>query len=163
MNNEDKESLCMDEVCYLLKGFKSELLVYDNRVIIILKGDKNNGASTYKCLSIRDIIKINIVPESENLGSIEFFMKDSGNFEDSKEYYKITFNLSKSSSNIKQNNLYVFEIKSFIEDQIIKNQTKNKLIDILSMDSIRKASELLKEGIITQEEFDAKKKQLLGL
>jgi len=42
-------------------------------------------------------------------------------------------------------------------------QKDNTNTDRSPFDVIRKYKELLDEGIITQEEFDAKKKQLLGL
>ena len=39
----------------------------------------------------------------------------------------------------------------------------NSINTISAADEIRKYKELLDEGIITQEEYDAKRKQLLGL
>ena len=44
-----------------------------------------------------------------------------------------------------------------------EQQKDNTNTDLSPFDAIRKYKELLDEGIITQEEFDAKKKQLLGL
>ena len=46
-----------------------------------------------------------------------------------------------------------------IELQTSKNQSETSII----VDDIKKFKELLDSGVITQEEFDAKKKQLLGL
>ena len=49
---------------------------------------------------------------------------------------------------------------------LIQEETKTRYNPIESTDTIeeiRKYKQLLDEGIITQEEFDAKKKQLLGL
>ena len=46
----------------------------------------------------------------------------------------------------------------------LENQTKSAQPAALSSaDELRKFKELLDMGVITQEEFDAKKKQLLGL
>lgn len=51
------------------------------------------------------------------------------------------------------------EITPFVQDKtVVLPVTNNSVVD-----EIRKYSELLKDGIITQEEFDAKKKQLLDL
>ncbi|MEH7236791.1 SHOCT domain-containing protein [Bacillus sp. JJ1562] len=44
-----------------------------------------------------------------------------------------------------------------------KNETNNSSTSTSSADKIRKFKELLDEGIITQEEFDIKKKELLGI
>lgn len=58
---------------------------------------------------------------------------------------------------IKQN-----EVKEFFEDKIM-NVHKSSDSNNSAADEIRKFKGLLDDGIITQEEFDAKKKQLLGL
>lgn len=60
----------------------------------------------------------------------------------------------------KCNSTDVVEIskEEFVALQSANNQTTNS-----SADEIKKYKELLDSGIITQEEFDAKKKQLLGL
>ena len=65
------------------------------------------------------------------------------------------------------------EVHAALSDIIAKAQIENtnQKIDISSAapvassnaDEIKKYKELLDAGIITQEEFDAKKKQLLGL
>lgn len=64
------------------------------------------------------------------------------------------------------------DLKDFVE---LKNFLENKIQEIQnaptvtiqnptsSLDDLEKLSELLKKGIVTQEEFDAKKKQILGL
>ena len=44
-----------------------------------------------------------------------------------------------------------------------KNQSFNKSASLSSADELKKFKELLDSGVITQEEFDVKKKQLLGL
>lgn len=56
-----------------------------------------------------------------------------------------------------------------ISDLIIKRQNKiskntvNQVMPNSNADELKKYKELLDNGVITQEEFDAKKKQLLGL
>ena len=47
--------------------------------------------------------------------------------------------------------------------QIESSKNVNKTAAISSADELKKFKELLDCGIISQEEFDAKKKQLLGL
>lgn len=63
------------------------------------------------------------------------------------------------------------EMYNCIGDLLIKRQKKNESVFITSMqeilpnsvDDIKKYKDLLDGGVITQEEFDAKKRQLLGL
>lgn len=63
------------------------------------------------------------------------------------------------------------EIHKVIRELIIKRQEENKNIVVTApvaestsnADELKKYKELLDSGVITQEEFDAKKKQLLGL
>ena len=57
------------------------------------------------------------------------------------------------------------EIKSFLElkmnEQSISSQ--NVVVELSGADELKKYAELKEQGIISQEEFDAKKKELLGL
>ncbi|MBQ7378808.1 MAG: SHOCT domain-containing protein [Clostridia bacterium] len=61
------------------------------------------------------------------------------------------------------------EIKKYLDQMLAnarnnKNQGSNTIIQSTSnADELKKYKELLDSGIISQEEFDAKKKQLLGL
>lgn len=58
-----------------------------------------------------------------------------------------------------------------LKKSILRNNQNQQMISELSnqanikndMDELKKYKELLDQGIITQEEFDAKKKQLLGI
>ena len=56
----------------------------------------------------------------------------------------------------------ISNIIDIIEDIIETNDEENSSV-VSSADELKKYKELLDMGIITQEEFDAKKKQLLGL
>lgn len=61
------------------------------------------------------------------------------------------------------------EIHSVISNILLERQKDNKertetqVVNFTNADEIKKYKELLENGTITQEEFDAKKKQLLGL
>lgn len=73
---------------------------------------------------------------------------------------KVELNGSKVSSDV------MIEVRDYIEKKIaeikeLKNNNRNE--NASSADEILKYKNLLDSGIITQEEFDAKKKQLLGL
>lgn len=59
------------------------------------------------------------------------------------------------------------EVFSIISELIVKRQEETKTATVKapesSSDELKKYKELLDSGVITQEEFDAKKKQILGI
>jgi hypothetical protein len=58
------------------------------------------------------------------------------------------------------------QIRNFIQDKVRTNKKAQVTVttsNVSSADELKKFKELLDAGIISQEEFDAKKKQLLGL
>lgn len=57
------------------------------------------------------------------------------------------------------------EIHRTISELLIERQEKKEVLNVSksNADELKKYKELLDSGVITQEEFDAKKKQLLGL
>lgn len=55
------------------------------------------------------------------------------------------------------------ELKEYIEWCIQNNSAKSSAPAVSNLDEIKKLKELLDIGAITQEEFDAKKAQLLNL
>ena len=65
----------------------------------------------------------------------------------------------------KENNTLSKEIKSFIESKMNDqaNDSQNVVAQSSAADELKKYAELKEQGIISQEEFDAKKKELLGL
>lgn len=54
-------------------------------------------------------------------------------------------------------------VSNLLKERQILNNTTNVKMEQSSADELKKFKDLLDSGIITQEEFDAKKKQLLGL
>ena len=65
----------------------------------------------------------------------------------------------------KSNNSLAKEIKSFIEKKMTEQSSgsQNVVVELSGADELKKYAELKEQGIISQEEFDAKKKELLGL
>ena len=59
----------------------------------------------------------------------------------------------------------MYEIKDYVQSKInsINNQQTTVINPTSGADELRKFKQLLDEGIISQEEFDTKKKQILGL
>ena len=73
-----------------------------------------------------------------------------------------------SASELEATNALVGNIYHYIHDKIMEERKNKKaggtVVQVLSSaDEIKKYQELLQSGAITQEEFDVKKKQLLGL
>jgi len=64
-----------------------------------------------------------------------------------------------------KNNSLAKEIKSFIEKKMGEQPSgsQNVVVESSGADELKKYAELKEQGIISQEEFDAKKKEILGL
>jgi hypothetical protein len=65
----------------------------------------------------------------------------------------------------KDNQEDFIEIKNTIEEQVFQFQNQDKKNDktSLSINDLEKLAKLKDEGIITEEEFQAKKRQILGI
>ncbi len=155
-----------NKILYTLKGTNGQLYVYENKIEIArkgllalaqqgLKGTKSIPISQIKSVQVKlcklsmGFIQFGIGGGSENRGAL----KDAHTDENT-----ITFSSSKT-------NALVQEIKNYIENAITNQTTapNSTNTSISTADEIKRFKELLDMGAITQEEFDAKKKQLLGL
>ena len=148
----------MEELQYYLQGNKSELYIYNDRVVYMTKNSENK-AKNYECIYFYEIKEVLVDLMDKKTEKIRFYIKGKGSVNCDEKV--VDFILRKTYS--KQEKLNVLTLKAFIDGQIRKNEVRNKIGDILTIEGIRKYNELLNEGIITQEEFNAKKKQLLGL
>lgn len=156
----------MGKVLFSLKGKGGQLEVYEDFVLIGrkgvvaflnqgIKGDKkipisSIGAIQYKkpSLVLNGYIQFSIVGGAECKGGI----LKAGSDENTVFFEKPQAKTAE-------------EICEYIEKKIVENQKGNTTIiqQNSSADEIAKYKQLLDNGIITQEEFDTKKKQLLGL
>lgn len=152
---------------FCLKGKNGQLYVYDNRLVIKRKGlfgflsqgfagDKTIPFSTIQTVQIKDgsmltngYIQFGILGAIERRGGIYNAIDDEN---------AVVFTKS-------QNNLAT-QIKDFIEEKIF-NARNNTItpppVPHSSADEILKFKQLLDAGAINQEEFEAKKKQILGI
>lgn len=148
----------------------TSLEVYEEYVVIYfmetgayfansLKGGANGG----KRIDIENITSIQFKePGGVTVGFIQFEYPGSiGN----KAGLVAAINDENSIPVSPQNLELARQIVEFIEKQrkALKNQNGVTRVAVSSADEILKFKELLDAGIITQEEFEAKKKQLLGL
>ena len=145
---------------FKLIGNVADLEVYEDRVVCI-------GKKTFKALMMGraytgtkeyyycDMTSVKYVAPSSINGFLSFDFPGSDNIEE-------TFWFDRKKEIIKE-----FEkAYEYIKERIAfyKSQKNTPSIHPLSSaEEIKKFKELLDSGIITQEEFDAKKKQLLGL
>lgn len=156
---------------FKIKGENKTMIVYENKVV--LEGEKgillaamgaNQGQKTFAYESISSIefeeatlmgngrIRFNIQGDSGRTGALAIGKMMVGVDNDN------TFQYQKRSQNAE-----VSAAKNFIEDQMIKaKQAPQAVVNSVSpADELRKYKQLLDDGIITQAEFDEKKKQLL--
>ena len=153
----------MAEPKIVFEGYKGVIRVYEDKVEIEKKGFFMNN--TAKTLAMANIISVSIKPSGWGRGYIEFTTpgsRDSRNTEEAlTNENALCFKNGSQDAEAKK-------IKEYVEEQILKlSQNKGGTTVVQQATSpaeeLKKFKELLDMGIITQEEFDAKKKQLLGL
>lgn len=150
---------------FFLKGINGQLYVYENKIEITRKGFYafiSQGAKGVKIIPISEIKSIQLKLAGVMEGYIQFAV--GGGIEDKQgllgakcDENTVMFN------NI--NNKKAQDIKNYIENLIVnKNTSQSVAISSTSnADELKKFKELLDMGAITQDEFEQKKKQLLGL
>lgn len=157
-----------NNIIYDLKGYPGKRMkVYKDRVIIksvvtftsIMCGTVSMGEKT---IYYSDCIGLQYKKSSANIGFIQMETA-SGIMHDKRNNFLGENSFSWAS--IKKNEK-MKEVADYINKQInlYKNQKNNSSANISSnADELKKFKELLDNGIITQEEFNEKKKQLLNL
>ncbi len=156
-----------------LKGTNGTIIVYNDKVVIKRKGlfalasqgIKGNTTFFFKSLSGVDYKK----PGMTN-GYIRFIAPGT------QSHNSKTGLFGTSSENLKDPNTIILrafnrkipalseELYNLVQNKISEAQSNIATIsNVSSADELKKFKELLDNGIITQEEFDAKKKQLLKL
>lgn len=152
---------------YVLKGANGQLYVYENKIEITRKGMwafANQGLKGTKTIPISEIKSIQVKKSGIVQGYIQFGI--SGSIENQGGYQSANHDENTVTFLDASCNQIALNIKSYIEDTIVtKSNSQNTIIQqsYSSADELKKYKELLDDGVITQEEFDAKKKQILGL
>ena len=153
---------------YDLQGIRGRYMkVYDNRVIIgtnetlgsLVTGNVSDGEKT---IYYRDCIGVQFKQSGLQIGYLQLetasgiMNKMQNNFFNENTF---TFDLSV------QSNEKMIEVADYVKNKVeeTKNGGGQTVKNVSAADEIKKFKELLDMDIITQEEFDAKKKQLLGL
>lgn len=153
---------------YSVKGVNGQLEVYEDKVIISRKGllgFATQGLAGDKTIPMSAIQSVQF-KEGGMLtnGFIQFAVmggreKQGGVFAATQDENTVMLKMGEQSEKGKQ-------IKEYIEGRILelsKPQATTIVQQTSAADEIVKYKGLLDAGVISQEEFDAKKKQLLGL
>lgn len=151
---------------FMLKGVNGQLYVYDNKVVISRKGvlsKMTHGFAGVKTIPMNSINSVQFKKGGMALnGFLQFAVqggieRQGGVLGSVDDENSVTF--SASSNNV------AHEIYDFINDKIINRGTGGGQTVIQqassAADEIAKMKDLLDKGIITQEEFDNKKAQIL--
>jgi hypothetical protein len=162
-----KKETNVDGVIYDITGSRGRrLIVFEDKVIIktsvtpgsILTGNFSDGEKT---IYYADCIGIQFKESGMQLGYLQLetasalMNNRASNFFNENSF---TFEGSVLNSQMK-------EIADYIRIKVeeCKKQKSGQTAAVSAADELKKFKELLDSGVITQEEFDAKKKQLLGL
>lgn len=147
-------------------GVGDILLVYEDRVVLRHKGVLNffaMGIKGDKTLYYADITSVEYKRSGVLAGHIQFSIP-GGN-----EHTGGVFSSASDENTItvSKNEEIAEKVVSYINNKIkeykARKNSETFIQQVSSADELKKFKELLDMGIITQEEFDAKKKQLLGI
>lgn len=158
---------------YNLKGCRGRSLrVYENKCVFkvdvtfgsILTSNATDGEKT---IYYSDVIGVQFKPSGLAIGYLQLeTASSSGNNKASNFFNENSFTYEPQNITNEEMEKVVAYIRERIEE--CKNAKNNPIVAapaaaVSVADEIKKFKELLDMGAITQEEFDAKKKQLLGL
>ena len=149
------------------EGYNADLHVYDDKIVIIGKG-YNKGIGE-KTIPMASISAVQLIPSKMLVnGYITFNVL--GENAGTRGGIGSSVDARKSENTVivnkKAEDEILKKIKEFVEEAKEKastNQGQTIIQQASSADELKKFKELLDMGIITQEEFDAKKKEILGL
>ncbi|MBQ3052554.1 MAG: SHOCT domain-containing protein [Clostridia bacterium] len=152
------------QVLLTLEAYNGTVYVYEDRVVIRRKGVFSLAAGKENSMPFSTITGVKFMEGNAiTKGHIKFLIKgiadtkaiSFGSVSDS-DRYAVLFG--------KKLNTEALTIKNFVEEKLDKNENSTNIFNPLSSaDELKKYKELLDTGVITQEEFDATKKQLLGI
>lgn len=160
----------MGDYIYNITGARGRrLYVYDDRCVIVTKPGigsliTGNVADGEKTIYYTDCIGVQFKESHKLIGYLQLETASSSMNNRKDNFFNensFTFEETQIS------NEKMREIAEFIKEKIAATkQNKNAPVvtaSVSSADELRKFKSLLDDGIITQEEFDKKKKELLGL
>ena len=161
------EMINMNEgVKFKTYGVNGQLYVYDNKVVIERRGVMGfllQGKAGGKTIPISNIMSVQFQEASGfTNGFIQFGIM--GGLEAKGGLLKAVDDENAVIFSA-DNNGIVREIRDFIEGKIINKSNGTTIVQqqLSNADELKKYKELLDLGVLSQEEFDIKKKQILGI
>lgn len=149
-----------------LQGLQGKTVIVENKTVKIVKRNWLFAAKREKTLPIRNISSVEVKkPGFLISGFIQFSISGGQSLDSSYRYTGGAYDAAKDENSVlftgEENYKKALRIKRYIENYSETNQTVASTYS--EADEIIKYKKLLDDGIISQEEFEAKKKQLLGL
>ena len=158
-----------DQPIYYLGGARGRFLkVYEDKCIMITKPGAaslltGNATDGEKTLYYTDVIGVQFKKASVSIGYLQLETASSS--------------MNNKHNNFWNENSFTFEadlndkmdaVAEYVKKKVEENKKQKTVASVVQTtlspaDELKKYKDLLDNGIITQEEFDAKKKQLLGL
>ena len=123
---------------------------------LIFAGGTSDFVKTVSSFSL-DLVRIDAIDMQAQIMAYNLMITASG------EQTKCTFAAMKDENGARLLNEFINAVYDCKKSKSEEKQQTNIINQVSAADEIKKFKELLDLGIITQEEFDAKKKQLLGL
>ncbi|BBN97452.1 DUF4429 domain-containing protein [Sporolactobacillus terrae] len=145
---------------------KAEITVDENFITIHRKGMMSaaiHGMQGDKKIPLKSLTAIQFKKAGMTNGYIQFAYSGSreskgGLYDATKDENSVTF--------WPGNNSDMLELKEYLENKIVENLNKPAetiMNEKSDADELRKFKQLMDDGIISEEEFEAKKKQILGI
>ena len=153
---------------FTLEGLQGKSVIVDGNNIRIIKKGGIFSAQREKTLPIRNISSIEVKkPGSITSGFIQFSIAGGVSRDSSYKFTGGAFDAAQDENSIlfigAPNYEIALQIKTHIEFASETAASTSQTTAFSAADEILKLKSLLDAGILTQDEFDAKKKQLLGL
>jgi hypothetical protein len=149
---------------YTMRGYDQELEVFEDRLTLTPKGLWGfifKGLKGTKVIPYTSITAIQFKKSGITYGYIQFSIL--GGNENKWGLYQASFDENTFVFSKSNQNELAEEIKDYIEDKIKSIHSGSNSSSSVSADEISKYFSLKEKGVITAEEFEMKKKQLLGI
>lgn len=165
-----REKATANGAIFFCAGSEGRILsVYEDRVSLITRpkfmvGNSSDGEKT---IYYKDCVGLQFKPSpsSKGLGYLQFETSSNMTNHSSTYYNENTFVWYPNKSEVTNESMQ--KICDFVHEKVGAYKKADPIVTVSASssnaDELKKYKELFDQGIITQEEFDAKKKQLLGL
>ena len=164
--NKEKENIGL---VYDLQGVRGRYMkVYQNRAVIGVKATigslfSGNVSDGEKTIYYRDCIGVQFKESGLQIGYLQ--LETASGIMNNKQSNFFNENSFTFDTTV-QTNEKMIEVANYVRSKVEEAKSgegQTIIKEVSAADEIKKFKELLDMGVITQEEFDAKKKQLLGL